>query len=99
MSGFLRLLGAATIVGALAILLRELFRERPELMSAASSDQVESKRKASPRSARSDIRNDGGGQSREELYEEAQRLGIKGRSRMKKSQLKRAVENAREATG
>jgi uncharacterized protein YjbJ (UPF0337 family) len=37
----------------------------------------------------------GGAESREELYAEAQRLDIKGRSNMNKDELRRAVERAR----
>jgi hypothetical protein len=33
------------------------------------------------------------GRTREQLYNEARKLGIKGRSRMNKSQLQRAVDN------
>jgi len=33
------------------------------------------------------------GRTRDQLYEEARKLGIKGRSRMNKSQLQRAVDN------
>jgi uncharacterized protein YjbJ (UPF0337 family) len=37
----------------------------------------------------------GGAESREELYAEAQRLGVKGRSNMNKAELRRAVQRAR----
>jgi hypothetical protein len=33
------------------------------------------------------------GRTREQLYQEARHLGVKGRSRMNKAQLKRAVDN------
>ncbi|HEX2359560.1 MAG TPA: hypothetical protein VHH72_07060 [Solirubrobacterales bacterium] len=42
-------------------------------------------------------RSNGGGarRSKAELYEEAQRLGIKGRSKMSKAELERAIRDAR----
>lgn len=95
MSRFLRLLGAASIVGGLAILVRELFREKRELLRPASSDQGKSKPAPKRKRAQTDAASDGTGPSREELYEEAQRLNIKGRSKMKKDQLERAVKKAR----
>ena len=97
MSRFLRLLAAASIAGALAILLRELFRERPELLGSASSDQGEGAHTPEPKPDRRDTTNHGPGQSKEMLYEEAQRLGIKGRSKMKKGQLERAIKDAKAA--
>jgi hypothetical protein len=97
MSGFLRLLAAASIVGGLAILLRELFRERTELLRPASGGQVESKSRPKPKRSQAQTRSDGTGPSREKLYEEAQRLEIKGRSKMKKDELERAVKKARAA--
>ena len=39
--------------------------------------------------------NGSGGPTRTELYEEAQRLGIEGRSKMDKQELERAVRTAR----
>jgi hypothetical protein len=95
MSGFLRLLSAASILGALGILLRELFRQRAELLRPASSDLGRSR--SAPERNRARTANDGTGPSRQELYEEAQRLEIKGRSKMKKDQLERAVKKARAA--
>ena len=98
MSGFLRLLAAAGIVGGLAILVRKLFRDRPDLLRTARGEEDESKRKPEPKPAQPDTTgSDGTGASREKLYEEAQRLGIKGRSKMKKGQLERAVKKARAA--
>jgi DNA end-binding protein Ku len=108
MTAFLRLLAAASIVGALAAFLRELFRDRPELLARSEHagstrsgqrkrNQTKSSRRSAPRAARSDPKRDGRGPSREKLYEEAQRLEIKGRSKMKKDQLERAVKKARAA--
>ena len=39
-------------------------------------------------------RSNGAGRSKAELYEEAQRLGIKGRSKMSKAELERAIRDA-----
>jgi hypothetical protein len=92
MRGLLRLLTAASVVGALVALLRELFRRGPELLSSKGSEEPRTESERSPGAVRN-----GEGLSRKELYEEAQRLGIQGRSKMNKSQLERAVGEAREA--
>lgn len=39
--------------------------------------------------------NGGGGPTKAELYDEAKRLGVEGRSGMSKAELERAVRNAR----
>lgn len=92
MRGLLRLLAAATVVGALAALLRELLRGRGELSGLKGTEEHLDAAETAPRTTR-----DSAGPSREELYEEAQRLEIQGRSKMNKRQLERAVDAAKGA--
>ena len=55
--------------------------------SASSTDDISSGRRGGLRSHRG-----AGGRTRDQLYEEARRRGIAGRSRMTKQQLERAVD-------
>ena len=57
--------------------------------SCSSTDDISSGRRGGLRSGKAGPR----GRTREQLYEEARKLGVDGRSRMNKAQLKRAVEN------
>ena len=57
--------------------------------SRTSVDDISSGRRGGLRSGRSGPR----GRTREQLYAEARRLGIAGRSNMNKAQLERAVDN------
>ena len=59
--------------------------------SRTSTDDVSSGRRGGLRSGRSGPR----GRTREQLYEEARRLGVEGRSRMNKRQLQRAVDSGK----
>jgi Protein of unknown function (DUF2795)/Rho termination factor, N-terminal domain/PRC-barrel domain len=74
-----------------------------ERRSATGLPERPSKREGSQRSRSGGRGREGEARSdeptRDQLYEEAKRLGIKGRSRMKKRELMRAVETAVEATG
>ncbi len=54
--------------------------------SRTSTDDISSSRRGGLRSHRG-----AGGRTRDQLYEEARRRGIKGRSQMNKAQLERAV--------
>ncbi len=54
--------------------------------SRTSTDDISSARRGGLRSHRG-----GGGRTRDQLYEEARRKNIKGRSRMNKAELERAV--------
>ena len=56
--------------------------------SRTSLDDISSGRRGGLRSHRGP-----GGRTRDQLYEEARRRGIKGRSRMTKEQLERAVDH------
>jgi hypothetical protein len=56
--------------------------------SRTSIQDISSSRRGGLRSGRPGPR----GRTREQLYEEARRLGVEGRSRMNKSQLQRAVD-------
>jgi hypothetical protein len=56
--------------------------------SRTSTADISSGRRGGLRSGRRSPR----GRTREQLYEEARKLGIRGRSRMKKAQLQRAVD-------
>jgi len=57
--------------------------------SRSSTDDISSGRRGGLRSGKAGPR----GRTREQLYEEARRLGVDGRSRMNKAQLTRAVEH------
>ena len=57
--------------------------------SRTSTDDISSARRGGLRSGRPGPR----GRTREQLYHEARNLRIKGRSRMNKAQLQRAVDN------
>ncbi len=57
--------------------------------SRSSVEDISSGRRGGLRSGKAGPR----GRTREQLYEEARKLGVDGRSRMSKSQLQRAVEN------
>jgi hypothetical protein len=57
--------------------------------SRSSTEDISSGRRGGLRSGKPGPR----GRTREQLYEEARKLGVDGRSRMNKAQLKRAVEN------
>ena len=56
--------------------------------SRSSISDISSGRRGGLRSGRPGPR----GRTREQLYQEARKLGVKGRSRMNKSQLQRAVD-------
>jgi hypothetical protein len=56
--------------------------------SRSSTDDISSGRRGGLRSGKAGPR----GRTREQLYEEARKLGVDGRSRMSKAQLQRAVE-------
>ncbi len=56
--------------------------------SRSSTNDISSGRRGGLRSGKPGPR----GRTREQLYEEARKLGVDGRSRMNKAQLKRAVE-------
>lgn len=57
--------------------------------SRSSVEDISSGRRGGLRSGKAGPR----GRTREQLYEEARKLGVDGRSGMNKAQLKRAVEN------
>ncbi|HWY90539.1 MAG TPA: hypothetical protein VNY31_07685 [Solirubrobacteraceae bacterium] len=57
--------------------------------SRSSTKDISSGRRGGLRSGRSGPR----GRTREQLYQEARHLGVKGRSRMSKAQLQRAVDS------
>ena len=57
--------------------------------SRSSSNDISSGRRGGLRSGKPGPR----GRTRDQLYEEARKLGVGGRSRMSKAQLQRAVEN------
>jgi len=59
-----------------------------EQSSRSSTDDISSGRRGGLRSHRG-----AGGRTRDQLYNEAKRMGIKGRSAMNKAQLQRAVDN------
>jgi hypothetical protein len=69
---------------------RTVNKQRAEKGETKSSSSSRSKSGSSPRSSSSN-----GGQTKEQLYQEAKRLGIDGRSKMSKQQLQRAVSRRR----
>jgi hypothetical protein len=57
--------------------------------SRTSTDDISSGRRGGQRSGSSGAK----GRTRDQLYNEAKKLGVEGRSNMSKSQLRRAVDN------
>ncbi len=64
-------------------------RGEAKTSSPTSTKDISSGRRGGLRSGKPGPR----GRTREQLYQEARSLGVKGRSRMNKAQLQRAVEN------
>ena len=97
-----RLLFAGALVGGLVALLRKLFEGHEELLGTAepsSASRPPTAKPSKPRAAAAATERDGlAGMSREDLYEEAKRLDIGGRSKMNKSQLEKAIAR-HETTG
>jgi len=86
MRRLVKLVAAAAIAAAvLALLRRLLVTDAPGIDTGSSA--------ARPRSVGSNE----GGPTRQELYREAQEIGIEGRSKMNKQQLEEAVEAAKTA--
>jgi Rho termination factor, N-terminal domain len=84
-----RLIGlavAATVIGAVWILLRDLLAER----------EIEESQPGSTGTGASG--NGAGGMSKAELYREAQELDVEGRSKMTKDELAAAIEAARQGS-
>jgi Rho termination factor, N-terminal domain len=83
-----RVLLATGVIAALVVWLRQLLEGRVELLGTESEDenslQGEPSVPTTPANGRA-------GLTREELYEEAKRLGIEGRSRMSKQELRAAI--------
>jgi hypothetical protein len=89
-----RLLFAGALIGGLIALLRRLFEGHEELLGMAGSSSASEP----PIAAAVTDQNGVAGLSREQLYEQAKRLDIEGRSKMNKSQLEKAVAR-HEASG
>jgi hypothetical protein len=92
-----RLLRTAVLAGIAYVLwqyLKTVLEEpAPQLAPADPAPPAETPEpNPSPAAERSN--GAGAGRSKAELYEEAQRLGIKGRSKMSKAELERAVRDA-----
>ncbi len=88
----LRIVTAAAIAAGLYFLIRHLLddgqsSERRRNQSSPSSSPEQT--------VHTDGSGDLDGRTREQLYEEAKRLGIEGRSKMNKAELARAVQEAR----
>jgi len=91
----MRFLRRLIVLGALAagaLYLRQLLDEQSE---DTQTQPVASGSQASPSaSSNGSPSNGAAGATKAELYEEAQRLGIEGRSKMTKAELERAIRAA-----
>ena len=76
---------------AKAIAARTVNKERARTGEARSSSRLSKTDISSQRRAASRRQRGGSGRTRDQLYEEARRRNIRGRSRMTKSQLQRAL--------
>jgi hypothetical protein len=65
--------------------------KRAKEIAARTVNKQRAEKGETKRSSRSGSSSSYGGQTREQLYEQAKRLGIDGRSKMNKQQLQRAV--------
>jgi hypothetical protein len=92
-----RLLLAAGLLAGLWVLLRELLEggDRPPAETGAGPAEAGESAGAKERSGSSGQSNGAGELSKAELYRQAQRFEVKGRSRMSKEELARAVAEAR----
>jgi len=95
----LRLLTAGAVIGGAVVFLKRLLEGQEHAPGASSGSASGSS--ASGSSSRGSASADGSSASangaeptKAELYERAQELGIEGRSKMSKQQLKRAIESA-----
>ena len=96
---FIRLLLLAGVLAGLVAWLKELLSQAEPPGEAGSAPgsgaRAQSDSPAQTGSSPSNGGGNGGAPTRDELYEEAQRLEIKGRSKMSKQELERAVQSAR----
>jgi hypothetical protein len=74
---------------------RTVNKQRAQAAEAKSSRSRSSSSSTGRSSSRSSSSGSNGGKTREQLYNEAKRLGIEGRSKMNKQQLQRAVSRKR----
>ena len=97
MSRFLRRVALLAVLAGLAAWLKELL-DRAEPQGAALSEdraaQAQPGASASRPSTASNGSKSNGSKTKAELYDEAQRLGIEGRSKMSKAELERAIRDA-----
>jgi hypothetical protein len=91
MRRLVRLLLLGGVIAGLAALLRKLFVGGIEPLVTAESPDLSGIGTEPPSGPGGAEQNGGAALSREQLYEEAKRLDIEGRSKMNKSQLQRAV--------
>ncbi len=98
MSGLLRLIGAAGVIGALGVFLRELFRNQPHLLRGTTDASGPARTKNASKPSEKSSGPSPEGKTQQELYEQAQRLEIPGRSKMNKRQLEHALAKARGGT-
>jgi hypothetical protein len=84
---FVRLIVAAGLLAGLGLFLRDLLGGRTE---AAPGERSPERSEQAPHSG-GPGGNGASGLTRRQLYEEAKRLGIEGRSQMSKSELERAL--------
>ena len=94
MKRFIRLLLLAGVLAGLAAWLKEIV-DRAEPPSESPADRPQSRSGSPTPNGRGASSGGTDAPTREELYEEAQRLEIKGRSKMSKQELERAVQSAR----
>ena len=86
---------AAAILGMAGVFIRELLRRDAEDLAPVREDfsPIRTSPPSEPSSQASGSNNRG--RTKQQLYEEAQRLNVKGRSKMSKEELERALEAAR----
>jgi hypothetical protein len=100
MRRLIRTLAATGVMAALGMFLRVLFRDRPDLLGLDNNDAVGDDGVVGPPAPERELSSENGTPlSRRQLYEQAQRLGIEGRSKMSKRQLERAVAKAKGGGG
>ena len=88
----LRFFARVGVLVGIAALLRELLKDRLDLAEPQTRSPEE---RAQALADKVPPQTDGAEMTRDQLYEQAQKLDIKGRSKMSKDELQKAVASAR----